>query len=216
MSARRMMSAVVGLGTLALALASPAPAVAGAGSPPAAPPKIESAAANDELSVLFIHGQGFGAGAPSITLDGKPLQMLTNDSTTLAAKLTSGTAQGKYRLVVARADGKSDRLDFVLAPGSQTTAPSAAKKPERSTGPVVDDAVANDEMSVIFIHGTGFGAGAPRITLGGAPLQMLTNDGTTIAAKLKPGTGAGSYPLVVTRADGQSAAFSATLGPAQR
>lgn len=214
MNARRVMSAVFGLGILLLA--EFAPAVAVAGSPPAAPPKIESAEANDELSVIFIHGQGFGSGAPSITLDGVPLQMLTNDGTTVAAKLIPGTHKGKCRLVLARADGKQDKLDFVLAPAGQAPAVPPAKKPERPSGPIIEDAVANDELSVIFIHGTDFGAGAPAVSLDGKPLKMLTNDGTTIAAKLEPGTGAGSYPLVVTRADGRSAAFVATLGPAQR
>lgn len=214
MGARRMAFAVSGLGMLLLAAVGPA--VAMAGSQPAAPPKIESAEANDELSVIFIHGKGFGSGAPSITLDGAPLQMLTNDGTTVAAKLVPGTPTGKYRLVVARADGKQDKLDFVLAPAGQAPAAPPAKKPERPSGPVIEDAAANDELSVIFIHGTGFGAGAPAVALDGKPLQMLTNDGTTIAAKLKPGTRAGSYPLVVTRADGQTAAFSATLGPVQR
>jgi hypothetical protein len=214
MAVRRLMSVVVGLGMLSLPAV--APAVAVAASPPAAPPKIESAEANDELSVIFIHGQGFGSGAPSITLDGAPLQMLTNDGTTVAAKLIPGTPRGKYRLVLARADGKQDKLDFVLAPAGEAPAVPPAKKPDRPSGPVIEDAVANDELSVIFIHGTGFGEGAPAVALDGKPLQMLTNDGTTIAAKLKPGTGAGSYPLVVTRADGRSAAFAATLGPAQR
>jgi hypothetical protein len=177
----------------------------------AAPSKlaIESVAANDEMSVVHVHGTGFGAGAPTVTLGGKALRMLTNDGTTITARLAPGTAPGKYAVVVTRADGKSARFAAVLPVAPPVPAPKAAAE---GKGPVIEGAGANADMTVLTVQGKRFGAGAPTIVLGGRRLQLLTNDGTTIAARLAAKTAAGSYPLVLTRADGQSAVVDVTLG----
>ena len=170
---------------------------------------IESVAANDEMSVVYVQGKGFGAGAPSVVLGGKTLRLLTNDGTTIAARLPDGTAPGKYALVLTRPDGKKARFDAVLPVGP---APAAPQLPAEGKGPVIQAAGANDDMTVLTISGKRFGEGAPTVVLDGKRLQMLTNDGTTVAARLAPNTRAGSYPLVLTRADGQSATAHVTLG----
>jgi hypothetical protein len=91
----------------------------------------------------------------------------------------------------------------LLAPAVASAAAPAA---------VLDSVSVNDEMSVIELRGN-FGPGAPKITVGGQPVKMLTNDGTFIAVRLTPGTKKGTYAVVVTRADGRSGTVQAVLDP---
>jgi hypothetical protein len=169
--------------------------------------KIEAVHANDEMSVVFIQGTGFGAGAPSLTLGGKALQMLTNDGTTIAARLPAGTAPGKYPIVVTRADGKSDRFNAVLP-----VAP-AVPPPVEGRGPTILSAEVNADRTVLTVSGKRFGAGAVTVLLDGQLLQMLGNDGTTVQAFLPTGVAAGAHAVVLTRADGQSVSGGVTVGP---
>lgn len=194
----RLPAAWVGLAALlpVLAVAADAPKV-----------KIEAAHANDEMSVVFIQGTGFGAGLPSLTLGGKALQILMNDGTTIAARLPAETAPGKYATVVTRADGKSDRFNAVLP-----VAPAAPPAVE-GKGPAILSAEVNVDRTVLTVSGKRLGAGAVTVLLDGQRLQMLGNDGTTVQAFLPTGVAAGAHALVLTRADGQSTSGGVTVGP---
>lgn len=176
-------------------------------------PSIDSVSVDPELTAITILGQGFGPGAVKVRLGGQELQMLTNDGTAVAARLR-GVRPGKYPLVLTTAAGRS--ATFVATLDGSPQPPPAPKndaaKPAPPEGPGIDAATASPDLSAIAITGRGFGQGFPTITLGGEPLQPLTNDGTSISARLRPGLRPGTYPLVLTWPDGRSAALEVSIG----
>ncbi len=204
MFTHRIESAIARLATcLVLAVV---PALAGA-APKAAPaPVIESAGADDEMAAITIRGKNFGPGMPAVSLAGKPLQALTNDGTTLTARLPKGTKAGAYVVTLKFADGRTATYRATLP-----RAPVAAS-PKQATGPVVESAGADPELSAITIRGKNLGKGMPTVSLAGQPLQVLTFDGTTLTARLKPGTAPGRYLVAVTRTDGVSTTVDVALG----
>jgi hypothetical protein len=159
--------------------------------------KVESVQANDEMSVVWVQGTGFGPGAVKVTLGGTALRMLTNDGTTVAARLPAGTAPGKYLVVVTRADGRSDQLKAVL--------PVAPPAPPEGKGPTIEAAAVNADRTVLTVTGKRFGAGAVSVLLDGQKLPMLGNDGTTVQARLPAGVVDGGHAVSVLRPDGQAA-----------
>jgi hypothetical protein len=169
--------------------------------------KIEAARANGEMSVIYVDGAGFGPGALGIALDGRALQMLTNDGATLVARLPAGIAPGKHTVVITRADGKSDRFAAVLPVAPAAPAPADGK------GPAIETAEVNADHSVLTVHGRRFGTGAVTVALDGGRLQMLGNDGTTVQARIPRGVSPGTHPVVLTRADGQSVKGAVTVAP---
>ena len=94
--------------------------------------KIDAVRANDEMSVLYVDGTGFGPGAPGVTLDGTPLRMLTNDGATLVARLPERTTRGAHLIVVTRPDGTSDRFNAVLPTAQRTARAGRSARSDRS------------------------------------------------------------------------------------
>jgi hypothetical protein len=169
--------------------------------------KIDAVRANDEMSVVYVDGTGFGPGAPSVTLDGQPLRLLTNDGATLVARLPEGTTRGAHRIVVTRPDGTSDRFSAVLPSAPPPPAVAEAK------GPAIETADVSADRSVLTVTGKRFGKGAVTVTLDGGRVQMLGNDGTTVQARIPNGVSPGTHAVVLTRADGQSATGTLTVVP---
>jgi hypothetical protein len=190
---------------LCLAAVVPASALAAAKTP-GAPPVILGASANSDLTQLALRGRHFGTGGLSVKLEGKPLTVLASDDATATAALDPGTAPGKYRVEVTRADGAT-------ATAKVTLKPRPAPVPAAPLGaPVIEVASAESDMAVVTIRGRNLGTTMPSVALGGKALRTLTFDGTTVVSRLPPKTAPGKYQVTVKRADGASASLQATLG----
>jgi len=196
---------------LGLCLAALVPAaVLGASKAPEAAPVVLGASANADLTQLTVRGRHFGTGALSVKLDGKALEVLASDDATATAALEPGTAPGKYRVEVTRADGATATAKVTVKPRSVGAAAQAPSAPLGA--PVLDVVGAEPDMEVVTIRGRNLGSGMPSVALGGKALRTLTFDGTTVVARLPPKTAPGKYQVTVKRADGASASVQATLG----
>jgi hypothetical protein len=73
---------------------------------------------------------------------------------------------------------------------------------------------ASSDGATLTIRGSGFGHGAPLVTLGGVPLVVLSNSREEIQAALPDGTEPGSFQLLVARSPhrGPFGFFDVTIG----
>lgn len=76
-------------------------------------PVIESAIGNGVVSVA-VSGRNLGQRAPTLALDGRPLQLLTFDGTTLTARLGPRVEPGTYVLTITTAAGASASTRLTL------------------------------------------------------------------------------------------------------
>jgi hypothetical protein len=84
-----------------------------------------------------------------------------------------------------------------------------------ASAPAIVSAVANFQTNQLTITGSDFGSAAPKITLDGSKLQVVSDSATTVVATLPTGTNPGGYLLTLTNAaDGLKVAFDVTLGTA--
>ena len=84
-----------------------------------------------------------------------------------------------------------------------------------ASAPAIVSAVANFQTNQLTITGSNFGTAAPKVTLDGSKLQVVSNSSTTVVATLPTGTNPGGYLLTLTNAtDGLKVAFDVTLGTA--
>ncbi len=84
-----------------------------------------------------------------------------------------------------------------------------------ASAPAILSAVANFQTNQLTITGSNFGSAAPKVTLDGSKLQVVSNSATTVVATLPTGTNPGGYLLTLTNAnDGLKVAFDVTLGTA--
>src|SRR5580692_9230210 len=84
-----------------------------------------------------------------------------------------------------------------------------------ASAPAIVSAVANFQTNQLTITGSNFGTAAPKVTLDGSKLQVVSNSATTVVATLPTGTNPGGYLLTLTDAtDGLKVAFDVTLGAA--
>ncbi len=79
-------------------------------------------------------------------------------------------------------------------------------------GSVLGAIEVDDDFSVVTLRGD-FGPGAPLVSVGGKAAQLLTNDGTFIAAKIPRTLQSGKHPVVVTTFDGRSASIDVEFVP---
>jgi len=105
---------------------------------------------------------------------------------------------------------RSALFPVVLILASLLTIPAYA-----AAEPAIISAVANFQTSQLTITGSNFGTAAPKVTLDGSKLQVVSNSATTVVAALPTGTNPGGYLLTLTNAtDGLKVAFDVTLGTA--
>ena len=81
---------------------------------------------------------------------------------------------------------------------------------------VISSAFADANTELLTIRGSGFGSRAPRVTLAGEPLPVLSSGPFEVLASLPLGLEPGSYRLTVSRGrgEGKSDTFDVTLGAA--
>jgi type VI secretion system Hcp family effector len=81
---------------------------------------------------------------------------------------------------------------------------------------VISSAFADANTELLTIRGSGFGNRAPRVTLAGEPLPVLSSGPFEVLASLPLGVEPGSYRLTVSRGrgEGKSDTFDVTLGAA--
>ncbi len=81
---------------------------------------------------------------------------------------------------------------------------------------VISSAFADANTELLTIRGSGFGDRAPRVTLAGEPLPVLSSGPFEVLASLPLGLEPGSYRLTVSRGrgEGKSDTFDVTLGAA--
>lgn len=81
---------------------------------------------------------------------------------------------------------------------------------------VISGAFADANTELLTIRGSGFGSRAPRVTLAGEPLPVLSSGPFEVLAALPAGLEPGSYRLTVSRGrgEGKSDTFEVTLGAA--
>jgi hypothetical protein len=187
-----------------LLLAGPAAVAKDAGRP-----VVREAQADADLAVLAIRGEGLG-GNPKVRLGPVALQPLTNDGTTLTARLPPGIAPGTYRLALNWRDGRVARAQATV--GVVAEAPTAASPP----GPAIVSAGVNEDRTALTVVGRDLGREAPAVRLGGRHLRLLTFDGTVITARLAPGLAAGDHDLELAWPDGRVARASVAVGEVAR
>lgn len=103
-------------------------------------------------------------------------------------------------------------LIVALSPAS-----SAAAHDREDRGRLaISSAFADANTELLTIRGSGFGNRAPRVTLAGEPLPVLSSGPFEILASLPLGLEPGSYRLTVSRGrgEGKSDTFDVTLGAA--
>jgi hypothetical protein len=84
-----------------------------------------------------------------------------------------------------------------------------------ASAPAIVSAVANFQTNQLTITGSNFGTAAPKVTLEGSQLQVVSNSGKTVVAALPTGTNPGGYLLTLTNKDsGLKVEFDVTLGVA--
>lgn len=81
-----------------------------------------------------------------------------------------------------------------------------------AAAPAIVSAVANFQTSQLTITGSNFGAAAPKVTLDGNALQVVSYSETAVVATLLNGTNPGAYLLTLTTASGPKVSFDVTLG----
>jgi hypothetical protein len=123
--------------SLLAALAVPAvPAFAGGSGLAGGPVLLVVNSASADDGVLTIRGVNFGDAAPSVTLGGLPLVVLSNTPEEIEAQLPVGTAPGSYLLVVAR---HPHRIPFYLFDVTIGAAgPQGERGPKGDRGPQGD------------------------------------------------------------------------------
>jgi hypothetical protein len=83
-----------------------------------------------------------------------------------------------------------------------------------SSAPSIVSAVANFQTNQLTITGANFGSAAPKVTLDGSALQVVSYSATSVVATLSNGTNPGAYLLTLTTSNNLKASFDVTLGAA--
>ena len=131
---------VVPLAVLALGCVS---GVRGQQSAATVTPAIESVAFNSTVSQVTITGSGLGASAPTVTLDGNTLVLVSNTATVVVAEVPADTNPASYALTLENNDsdsGKTATFDAAVGaigpPGpAGPTGPTGPAGPTGATGP---------------------------------------------------------------------------------